>query len=101
MGVKSAPAVRDGDAPKAARATCGCRCIRCKSADLLSTRVGNVDADGYYDMHHTCGACGAHFDHLEGVAFDACDTCGYEGTGTGAGPARGGGEAGPAACAPQ
>lgn len=62
--------------------------------------MGNVEADGYCDMHHTCGACGAHFDHLEGVVFDACDTCGYEGTGTGAGSARGG-EAGPAACAPQ
>lgn len=61
----------------AARAACGCRCIRCKSADLESRRVGPADADGYYDMHHTCGSCNAHFDHLEGVVFDACDVCGY------------------------
>ena len=61
----------------AARAACGCRCIRCKSADLESRRVGPAGADGYYDMHHTCGSCNAHFDHLEGVVFDACDVCGY------------------------
>ena len=63
--------------------------------------MGHVEADGYCDMHHTCGACGAHFDHLEGVVFDACDACGYDGTaGAGAGTAKEG--AGPpAACASQ
>lgn len=66
-----------------AGAACGCRCIRCKSADLKSHRIGPADADGYYDMHHTCGACGAHFDHLEGVVFDACDVCCYDNTGAG------------------
>lgn len=99
MGIKSAPAVRDGEA---AKATCGCRCILCKSPDLLSTRVGHVEADGYCDMHHTCGACGAHFDHLEGVVFDACDACGYDGTAGGvAGAAKGGPAGPPAACASQ
>ena len=66
---------------EAARAACGCRCIRCKGAELESRRIGPADADGYYDMHHTCVSCNAHFDHLEGVVFDACDACGYDGAG--------------------
>ena len=50
-------------------------------------RVGHAEADGYCDMHHTCRACGAHFDHLEGVVFDACDACGYDAAGAGTGSA--------------
>lgn len=57
---------------------CGCRCMRCRSSNLESVRVGEVEDDGYFDMHHTCAECGAHFDHLEGVVFKACDACGYE-----------------------
>ena len=56
---------------------CGCRCIACKSTNLDSRRVGDVEPDGYYDMHHTCLDCGTHFDHLEGVTYDSCDTCGH------------------------
>lgn len=55
---------------------CGCRCIRCGSGLLESRRVGDVEPDGYYDMHHTCRECGAHFDHLEGDTFERCETCG-------------------------
>ena len=65
----------------AAGAACGCRCIRCKGTELKSRRIGPADADGYYDMHHTCASCNAHFDHLEGVVFDACDACGYDSAG--------------------
>lgn len=61
-------------------------------------RVGHAEADGYYDMHHTCGACGIHFDHLEGVVFDACGACGYDASGAGTGAAAGEeGRGGPAA----
>jgi len=91
----------------AARAACGCRCIRCKSANLKSQRIGPAGADGYYDMHHTCGACNAHFDHLEGVVFDACDVCGYDNAGAGghaaasaSAAAAGSGPAAAAAAAP-
>ena len=87
MGIKNAPPVRGEGA------ACGCRCIRCKSRDLTSLRVGPVESDGYYDMHHTCGSCGAHFDHLEGVVFDACDACGYGVRGTRAASAGEGGSA--------
>ncbi len=55
---------------------CGCHCIRCGSTRLESARVGDVEPDGYYDMHHTCNDCGAHFDHLEGDVFERCDACG-------------------------
>ena len=34
---------------------CGCHCIKCKSTDLESNRIGEVEEDGYYDMHHTIG----------------------------------------------
>lgn len=60
------------------KASCGCRCMQCKSMDLESVKVGEVGDDGYFDMHHTCKKCGIHFDHLEGVTFRACDVCGYE-----------------------
>ncbi|CAE6489511.1 conserved hypothetical protein [Candidatus Nitrosotenuis uzonensis] len=54
---------------------CGCHCIRCKSTDLESFQVGNVEQDGYFDMHHTCNSCGAHFDHLDGTIFVKCPIC--------------------------
>lgn len=57
---------------------CGCRCIKCGGQSLASRQVGRAEADGYYDMHHTCNSCGAHFDHLEGVVFDVCEGCGYK-----------------------
>lgn len=56
---------------------CGCHCISCKGTDLKTDRVGEVEADGYYDMHHTCNTCGIHFDHLDGQTFDSCEKCGY------------------------
>lgn len=89
IGRKKCAGVRHGEEG----AACGCRCIRCKSRNLSSVRVGHVEPDGYYDMHHTCGSCGAHFDHLEGVVFDACDACGYDGTGGASGGAAAGGGA--------
>ncbi|MYB30246.1 MAG: hypothetical protein F4Y18_04330 [Cenarchaeum sp. SB0663_bin_5] len=55
---------------------CGCRCIRCKSTDLTSQKVGPTEQDGYYDMHHTCKTCGTHFDHLDGTIFETCTKCG-------------------------
>lgn len=61
------------------RIECGCHCIRCKSTDLESVRVGDVEEDGYFDMHHTCNACNAHFDHLDGEVFSVCERCGYSG----------------------
>lgn len=60
---------------------CGCHCIRCGSTRLESRCVGEIEQDGYYDMHHTCGECGAHFDHLEGDIFEECDKCGITKTG--------------------
>ncbi|ABK78058.1 hypothetical protein CENSYa_1436 [Cenarchaeum symbiosum A] len=60
-------------------AVCGCHCIRCGSIRLESARTGEVEADGYCDMHHTCQDCNAHFDHLEGTVFDRCEQCGYAG----------------------
>ena len=56
---------------------CGCHCIKCKSKNIESRQVGKTEADGYFDMHHTCKECGTHFDHLEGVTFDECNICGY------------------------
>ncbi len=56
---------------------CGCRCIKCGSIKLNSRRVGIIEKDGYFDMHHTCIDCKAHFDHLEGITFEACDVCNY------------------------
>ena len=58
-------------------ASCGCRCIRCGSTSMSSRRVGDAHADGERDIHHTCGSCNAHFDHLEGDVFESCAECGY------------------------
>ena len=44
---------------------------------LSSKRIGEVERDGYYDMHHTCLVCNTHFDHLEGDTFDSCVKCGF------------------------
>ncbi len=52
---------------------CGCHCIKCGSTKLNSKRVGIIEKDGYFDMHHTCIGCNTHFDHLEGITFEACD----------------------------
>ncbi len=73
------PGMIPGNAGMATRVEtgCGCRCIRCKSGDLESMQVGKREDDGYFEMHHTCRGCNAHFDHLEGVVFEACDVCGY------------------------
>ena len=57
---------------------CGCHCIKCKSTELESKRIGEIQKDGYFDMHHTCQKCNAHFDHLEGDVFDICDICNYK-----------------------
>ena len=57
---------------------CGCHCIRCKSTELESVKTGHVKEDVYYDMHHTCRKCNTHFDHLEGIVFDFCETCNYQ-----------------------
>lgn len=56
---------------------CGCHCINCGSTDLDSRQVGNIEADGFFDMHHTCKKCKTHFDHLEGNIFDSCKICNY------------------------
>ena len=57
---------------------CGCHCIKCGSTKLNSKRVGIIEKDGYFDMHHTCIDCNTHFDHLEGITFKACDVCNYK-----------------------
>ncbi len=57
---------------------CGCHCIKCESIKLNSKRVGIIEKDGYFDMHHTCIDCNTHFDHLEGITFEACDVCNYK-----------------------
>jgi len=49
----------------------------CGSEDLESNRIGKIESGGYFDMHHTCKKCNAHFDHLEGDVFDSCKICGY------------------------
>ena len=56
---------------------CGCHCIKCGSMELSSKQVGEVEKDGYYDMHHTCLKCKTHFDHLEGDIFESCEKCGF------------------------
>ena len=55
----------------------GCRCMRCGSPDLSSSRAGETEPDGYFDMHHTCNACNTHFDHLSGETFSSCRGCGF------------------------
>ncbi|MCE2498508.1 MAG: hypothetical protein J4F28_05905 [Nitrosopumilaceae archaeon] len=62
-------------------ADCGCHCIKCKGTNLKTDSVGEPEEDGYYDMHHTCADCNAHFDHLEGVTFPECQACGFPGDG--------------------
>jgi len=57
---------------------CGCHCIRCDSTELVSNRIGEIKADGYFDMYHTCKKCNTHFDHLEGDTFDSCKICNYK-----------------------
>ncbi len=57
---------------------CGCHCIKSGSTDLKSEQVGEIESDGYFDMHHTCRKCNVHFDHLEGDVFNFCKVCGYE-----------------------
>ena len=52
--------------------------IKCGSTKLNSKRVGIIEKDGYFDMHHTCIYCNSHFDHLEGITFEACDVCNYK-----------------------
>lgn len=44
---------------------CGCHCIRCGDTNLNSKQASKVEEDGYYDTHHTCRKCNAHFEHLE------------------------------------
>ncbi len=56
---------------------CGCHCIRCKSTNLESNKVGMAEKDGYFDMHHTCLQCNTHFDHLDGEIFSSCLKCNY------------------------
>ncbi len=57
---------------------CRCNCIKCGSTKLNSKRVGIIEKDGYFDMHHTCIDCNTHFDHLEGITFEVCDVCNYK-----------------------
>ena len=57
---------------------CGCHCIKCGETGLESNQISEKEDDGYFDMHHTCNNCNAHFDHLEGVIFEACDICNYK-----------------------
>ena len=59
------------------RVECGCHYIRCNSTDLESRRTGEAEDDGYFDMHHTCKSCNAHFDHLDGEIFAECKECRY------------------------
>ena len=56
---------------------CGCHCIKCKSTNLESSKTGTTEKDGYFDMHHTCLQCNAHFDHLDGEIFSSCLKCNY------------------------
>ena len=57
---------------------CGCHCIKCGTTDLESNQVGEIEKDGYFDLHHTCKSCNVHFDHLEGEIFDSCNKCNYK-----------------------
>lgn len=56
---------------------CGYHCIKCSYTNLESNQIGEVEDDGYFDMHHTCKKCNTHFDHLEGKVFDLCEICSY------------------------
>ena len=56
---------------------CDCHCIKCGSTKLESKQIGKIEKDGYFDMHHTCMDCNAHFDHLDGDVFDSCKLCNY------------------------
>jgi len=62
---------------KIMKVECGCHCIKCKSTDLESNRIEEVEKDGYFDMHHTCNQCNTHFDHLAGETFSICKKCNY------------------------
>ncbi len=62
---------------KVMKIECGCHCIKYKSTDLESSRVGEVESDGYFDMHHTCNQCKTHFDHLDGEIFSNCEKCNF------------------------
>ena len=57
---------------------CGCHCINCGNTELESNRIGQIESDGYFDMHHTCKKCDIHFDHLDGETFDKCEKCHYK-----------------------
>lgn len=57
---------------------CGCHCINCGSTELLTNKTGELEKDGYFDMHHTCKKCDTHFDHLEGDVFESCKVCNYK-----------------------
>ncbi len=57
---------------------CGCHCIKCKSINLNSNKVGAVEKDGYFIIHHTCSKCNTHFDHLDGEIFYSCEKCQYK-----------------------
>ncbi len=57
---------------------CGCHCIKFVSIILESKQIGEIEKDGYFDMHHTCKDCNTHFDHLEGDVFDSCKLCNYQ-----------------------
>jgi len=50
----------------------------CGSTNLESNKVGQIENDGYFDMHHTCKQCNTHFDHLEGEIFHNCEKCLYK-----------------------
>ncbi len=54
---------------------CSCRCMVCKSPNLKSFEF--KAEDGYQDIHHTCGGCGLHFNHLDGEQYKKCDICNY------------------------
>ena len=56
---------------------CGCHCIKCKSTNLKSNKIGIIGKDGYCDMHHTCNQCNTHFYHLDGEIFSNCLKCNY------------------------
>jgi len=59
------------------RIECGCRCINCRSINLDSRQTGEIEPDGYFDMHHTCKDCNEHFDHLDGTTFEKCEECSF------------------------
>jgi hypothetical protein len=62
---------------KTMKIKCGCHCIKCKSTNLESNKIGITENDGYFDMHHTCQQCNTHFDHLDGEIFANCSKCNY------------------------